>query len=172
MDRRHHPLFPPVVSRRALGSVVVALGLIAGACGGSDADDGAETSAETTSTTATTAAPVPETSAPASDDPAEFFPDVLDATATRAADGTWTFSVTLSSPYDTPEQYADAWRVVDAEGTELGFRLLTHDHANEQPFTRSQSGIEIPEGVTAVTIQGRDQANGWGGSFLDYELPA
>ena len=35
----------------------------------------------------------------------------------------------------------DAWRVLDPDGNELGVRILTHDHANEQPFTRSQGGI-------------------------------
>lgn len=162
MDRRNHPLFPDIVNRRALIAGVAALGLFASACSGSDASDAVDTT-ESAPTTAVDAA---------TDDSAEFFPDVLDATATQGADGTWTFAVTLSSPYDTPEQYADAWRVVDPDGNELGLRFLTHDHASEQPFTRSHSGIEIPEGVTTVTIQGRDQANGWGGDFLDFELPA
>ena len=178
MDRRHHPLFPHVVNRRALIAGVLALGLVASACGGSDEGDAgsaAEPSETTVTTTAETAAPTtsapPATDAPASDDSTEFFPDVLDATATQDADGTWTFAVTLSSPYDTPEQYADAWRVVDPDGNELGLRFLTHDHANEQPFTRSHSGIEIPDGVTTVTIEGRDQLNGWGGTFLEFDLP-
>ena len=93
------------------------------------------------------------------------------AEATQSDDGTWTFAVTLSSPYDSPSQYADAWRVLGPDGVELGFRLLTHHHANEQPFTRSQSGIEIPDDVTTVTVEGRDQLNGWGGESLDYDLP-
>ena len=61
---------------------------------------------------------------------------------------TWTISATLSSPYDTPERYADAWRVVGPDGTVYGERILVHDHAGEQPFTRSESGIAIPAGVT------------------------
>ena len=172
MDRRHHPLFPDILNRRALASGALALGLIAGACGGSDGEEEATEPAETTAAAATTNPPPAETSEPAPGDATVFFPDVLDATATQDGDGTWTFSVTLSSPYDTPEQYADAWRVVGPDGTELGFRLLGHDHASEQPFTRSQSGISIPEGITTVTIEGRDQANGWGGDFLEFELPS
>ena len=161
--------------RRGLVAGALVLCLLGSACSGSDAAEGvtepaeaAPTTPETTLTADTTSTTAAE---PAADDASTFFPDVLDATATQADDGTWTFSVTLSSPYDTAEQYADAWRVVDADGAELGFRLLTHDHANEQPFTRSQSGIEIPDGVTTVTIEGRDQANGWGGDFLEFELP-
>ena len=69
--------------------------------------------------------------------------------------------MTVSSPYDTPERYADAWRVVGPDGSEYGIRVLTHDHESEQPFTRSQGGIEIPGDVTIVTIEGRDLANGY-----------
>ncbi len=44
------------------------------------------------------------------------------------------------------------------------------DHANEQPFTRSLSGVEIPDDVSIVTIQGRDQVNGRGGATLEIRL--
>lgn len=100
----------------------------------------------------------------------ELFPDVIGATAERGADGLWTFSATLSSPYDTPKRYADAWRVLGPDGEVYGIRELAHDHANEQPFTRSQSGIEIPEDVTVVTVEGRDQISGWGGATVEVEL--
>ena len=109
-------------------------------------------------------------------DPAEpegaeqLFPDVVEAVATDAGDGTWRFDVTLSSPYDTPERYADAWRVLAPDGTELGVRILAHDHQNEQPFTRSLNGVEIPADVTVVTIEGRDQVSGWGGSTVEVDL--
>jgi hypothetical protein len=114
-------------------------------------------------------------SEPAAGDEAERaadprFPDVIDAVATRDTDGTWTFSVTLSSPYDSPQRYADAWRVVGADGTVYGVRALVHDHAAEQPFTRSQSAVAIPDDVESVTIEGRDLANGWGGTTLAIDL--
>ncbi len=99
------------------------------------------------------------------------FPDIIAVQATPEDGGTWRFDVTVSSPYDTPQRYADAWRVLDPDGNELGIRVLTHDHANEQPFTRSQTGISIPDEVTTVTVQGRDQANGWGGGELVVTLP-
>jgi len=100
----------------------------------------------------------------------EDFPDIVAVQATQEDSGGWRFDVTVSSPYDTPARYADAWRVLDPDGNELGIRVLTHDHANEQPFTRSQSGIQVPDGVNEVTIQGRDLANGWGGGDLVVEL--
>jgi hypothetical protein len=103
-------------------------------------------------------------------DGAQLFPDVIGAIA--SFDGTtWTFDVTISSPYDTPQRYADAWRVKGPDGTVFGERILSHDHQNEQPFTRSQSGIVIPDNIDVVTIEGRDLANGWGGVTFELTLP-
>lgn len=100
-------------------------------------------------------------------DPAEAvdpdrYPVVVAVVAEAAGTDTWRFDVTLSSPYDTPERYADAWRVLDADNTELGTRVLIHDHATEQPFTRSAT-ITIPSDLTTVFVEGRDQVNGWSG---------
>jgi len=98
------------------------------------------------------------------------FPDVIAVTADQSDDGTWRFDVTLSSPYDTPDRYADAWRILGPDGTEYGVRELAHDHANEQPFTRSLSGVEIPDEVDSVVVEGRDQVNGWGGEVAHASL--
>jgi hypothetical protein len=100
----------------------------------------------------------------------QLFPDVVEVESSRSDDGTWSFAVTLSSPYDTPERYADAWRVSGPDGTVYGIRELAHDHQNEQPFTRSLSGVEIPADVDAVTVQGRDQVSGWGGATIEHRL--
>lgn len=142
----------------------------------SSSEDSSEvTEAPDDSTAPTTEAPVAPQAVTAStvhETSTDDFPDVLAAQATPEGNGAWRFDVTLSSPYDTPQRYADAWRVVGPDGTEYGIRVLTHDHASEQPFTRSQGGIEIPADVTTVTIEGRDQANGWGGGFLTVDLTA
>lgn len=100
-----------------------------------------------------------------------LYPDVVDATATyHPESGTFSFDVTLSSPYDSPERYADAWRIVGPDGEQYGERILTHDHAAEQPFTRSLSDVTIPDGVDVVTVEGRDQRNGYGGATITVEL--
>jgi hypothetical protein len=104
--------------------------------------------------------------APVEDASEELFPDVLSVELTDAGDRTFTVAVTLSSPYDSPERYADAWRVLSDDGTVLGVRELLHDHANEQPFTRTLSGVSIPAEVDEVTVQGRDQVSGWGGATV------
>lgn len=106
-------------------------------------------------------------------DQSDRFPEVLDVVATRNdATGTWSFAVTISSPYDTPERYADGWRVLGPDGTEFGVHTLTHDHATEQPFTRTQTGVEIPTDVDEVTIEGRDLVNGFGGPTFTIDLQA
>lgn len=84
----------------------------------------------------------------------------------------WDVSVTLCSLYDTPDRYADAWRVSTPDGEVLGVRELLHDHATEQPFTRSLGDpVEVPPDVSTLVVEGRDLANGWGGATLEVELP-
>ena len=74
---------------------------------------------------------------------------------------TWQFDVTLEHGDTGWDDYADGWRVLDGNGKELGVRVLAHPHVNEQPFTRSLSGVSIPADVTEVGIQARDSVGGW-----------
>lgn len=73
----------------------------------------------------------------------------------------WTFDVTLSHGDTGWDDYADGWRIMDKAGNELGVRKLAHPHVNEQPFTRSLSGVQIPADVTEVVIQASDSVGGW-----------
>ena len=98
------------------------------------------------------------------------FPEVLAVEAAPRKNNSWRFNVTLSSPYDSRKRYADAWRVLDGEDNELGVRILGHDHANEQPFTRSKT-ITLPDNIRTVFVEGRDQDNGWSGQRFKVELP-
>jgi hypothetical protein len=102
-------------------------------------------------------------------EPDPDFPDVVDVVHERVS-GEYTFTVTLSSPYDSPERYADAFRIVGPDGTEYGVRELAHHHADEQPFTRRLDGVAIPDDVVLVIVEGRDSANGWGGETVEVEL--
>lgn len=100
------------------------------------------------------------------------FPDVVAAKVRAQGPQTFDFDVTISSPYDTPQRYADAFRVMNRRGdTVYGVRKLLHDHADEQPFTRDLYGVKIPAGVRAVVIQARDQRYGYGGKTLEVTLP-
>ncbi|KPP89641.1 MAG: hypothetical protein HLUCCA08_10065 [Rhodobacteraceae bacterium HLUCCA08] len=88
-------------------------------------------------------------------------PQITGAEAQRAGTG-WRIDVTLSHPDTGWDHYADGWRVELADGTVLGTRDLAHPHVEEQPFTRSLSGITIPEGVARVQIRARCNVDGWG----------
>lgn len=131
---------------------------------GSDAGSGSEATGESAQGAASASS-----SASGSTASAEY-PDVLAAELSGDGDS-YSLSVTMSSEYDTPERYADGWRVLDPDGNELGTWELGHDHAGEQPFTRTQTGLEIPDDVTEVTVEGRDQANGYGGATVTVEVP-
>lgn len=98
------------------------------------------------------------------------YPDVVSVDVDFESDGRYRFEVTISSPYDSPDRYADAWRILAPDGTQLAIRELLHDHGGEQPFTRSLSGVELPEGIQTVTVEGRDLENGWGGATIDVDL--
>lgn len=95
----------------------------------------------------------------------------MGATAEPTDDGRYLVSATLCSAYDTPDRYADAWRVLTPDGEVLGVRELLHDHAGEQPFTRSlRDPISVPDGVTTLVIEGRDMVNGWGGERFEVDV--
>jgi hypothetical protein len=99
------------------------------------------------------------------------YPDVLEAKVTASGGNVFDFDVTLSSPYDSPQRYADGFRVTDTAGKVFGERKLWHDHASEQPFTRDLYGVTIPAMVRRVVIQARDQRHGYGGKSVSIPLP-
>jgi hypothetical protein len=89
--------------------------------------------------------------------------DVVDVEVMRAGDGTWRFDVTVRHADTGWDHYADAWEVVAPDGTVLGTRTLLHPHVDEQPFTRSLSGVAIPDDITEVTVRAHDSVDGYGG---------
>jgi predicted dehydrogenase len=140
------------VTRPVVAVAVAALALALGGCGSSD----------TSTVEAPTATSLPERTEAGE----QQHPDVIDVVAEEESTGVFAFTVTISSPYDTPDRYADGWRVVGPDGTVYGEHTLTHDHANEQPFTRVQRGVAIPPDVDEVTVEGRDLEYGYGGSTV------
>lgn len=90
---------------------------------------------------------------------------------TAAGDGSHTFAVTISSADTGWDKYADAFEVVAPDGSVLGTRVLAHPHVEEQPFTRSLTGVEVPEGVDRVTIRARDSVVGFCGVEMTVDLP-
>jgi len=99
------------------------------------------------------------------------YPDVIAVKVHAQAPDRFDFDVTVSSPYDTEQRYADAFRVTGKDGKVYGERVLLHDHADEQPFTRDLYGVTIPAGVKSATVQARDQKFGYGGKTVEVSLP-
>lgn len=97
--------------------------------------------------------------------------DVVGVEVSRAADGTYRFDVTVRHGDEGWDHYADAWDVVAPDGTVLGTRTLLHPHENEQPFTRSLSGVVIPDGIAGVVVRARDSVHGYGGQEMRITLP-
>jgi hypothetical protein len=105
-------------------------------------------------------------SAPAFADP----PAVTGASAVAEGAG-WRFDVTLTHPDTGWDHYADAWRIETLDGTVLGERALAHPHVEEQPFTRSLSGVVLPDGLTEVVIRPRCNTDGWAEAAFTLRLP-
>ena len=95
--------------------------------------------------------------------------DKVDVTVT--GQGGYNFAVTISHQDTGWEHYADRWEIVDINGSVLGTRVLHHPHVNEQPFTRSLSGVEIPEHLNKVTVRAHDSVHGFAGKVVSVDFP-
>ena len=82
--------------------------------------------------------------------------DVLSVSVEKTGERMYRFSVKVQHGDEGWNHYADGWDVVAPDGTVLGTRVLYHPHVEEQPFTRSLSGVRIPEGIEKVTVRARD----------------
>lgn len=96
--------------------------------------------------------------------------DIVDVKA-RQSGNNWSFDVTVLHDDKGWDHYADKWDVVALDGTVLGTRVLAHPHENEQPFTRSLSGVEIPENISSVTLRAHDSVHEYGGKEMTIDLP-
>lgn len=95
---------------------------------------------------------------------------VVENVEARRSGDSWSFSVTLSHGDTGWNDYADGWRVVAEDGTELGMRVLHHPHVEEQPFTRSLSGVKIPDAMATVYVEARTNTDGWGAARFPVAL--
>ncbi len=104
-------------------------------------------------------------------EPAWAHDAVIDGATTRETASGWSFSLTLTHAETGWDDYADGWRVESDAGEVLGTRVLAHPHVNEQPFTRSLSGVVVPDGATTVWIRARTSVDGWGQERFRLDLP-
>jgi len=82
-----------------------------------------------------------------------------------------TFSVTLEHADTGWDHYANQWDVVTLDGKVLKSRVLYHPHVDEQPFTRSLSGVSIPKEIKQVKIRAKDLKHGYSKQEFLVDLP-
>ncbi len=82
-----------------------------------------------------------------------------------------TFAVTLQHEDEGWDHYANQWDVMTLDGALLGSRLLYHPHVDEQPFTRSLSGVKIPAGTKSVKIRAKDSIHGYSPEEYTVRIP-
>lgn len=97
--------------------------------------------------------------------------DVVDVAVSVAGENRYDFGVTVRHADEGWKHYADGWDVVSPDGKVLATRKLWHPHVDEQPFTRSLSGVTIPKGVKEVVIRAHDSVHGYGGAEMRVSLP-
>jgi hypothetical protein len=97
--------------------------------------------------------------------------DVLQVKVKRSGDNVYYFEVTVTHKDEGWDHYANKWDVVAPDDTILGTRTLYHPHVQEQPFTRSLSGVKIPQEIHRVTIRAHDSVHGYGGKVIIVDLP-
>ena len=98
--------------------------------------------------------------------------EIVDVKVKMTGRDTYSFDVTVRHADAGWKHYADKWDVVAPDGTVLGTRTLYHPHVDEQPFTRSISGVKIPASIEQVTIRAHDLVHGYGGKTVTVAVPA
>ena len=103
--------------------------------------------------------------------------DVIDVRAIDNGSQGWTFHVTVSHPDTGWDDYCDGWdvvgtdgKVIKVNGSDKFTRLLLHPHVEEQPFTRSQGRLHIPDFMTSVSVRAHDIVDGFGGREITLDL--
>ena len=98
--------------------------------------------------------------------------DVVDAGIKMTGKNSFYFDVTVRHADEGWSHYADKWDVVAPDGKVLGTRTLHHPHVDEQPFTRSLSGVKISESIKQVTVRAHDSVHKYGGKTVTVVVPS
>ncbi len=97
--------------------------------------------------------------------------DVIQVDTKQFNDNTYHFNVTISHKDTGWKHYVNKWDIIGKDGIVFGARTLHHPHVNEQPFTRSLSGVVIPVHIKSVTIRAHDSMHQYGGKVITVEIP-
>ena len=97
--------------------------------------------------------------------------DVIKVNVESQKKNTYVFNVTVFHKDTGWNHYANKWDIIGDNGVNYGTRVLHHPHVGEQPFTRSLSGVFIPDNVKKVSIRAHDSVHKYGGRQFTIELP-
>ena len=97
--------------------------------------------------------------------------DIVEVKVRMTGSDTFSFDVTVRHADEGWKHYADKWDVVAPDGKVLGTRILYHPHVDEQPFTRSLSGVKISDTIKEVTVRGHDSVHKYGGKTVNVAVP-
>ncbi len=97
--------------------------------------------------------------------------DVVEVKVSRSGNNSYNFTVTVLHKDTGWKHYANKWDIVDEKGTVLGTRVLYHPHVDEQPFSRSLSGVKIPIHIKSITVRAHDSVHEYGGKVVSVKLP-
>lgn len=89
--------------------------------------------------------------------------DIVGVSISQTAQGIYRFDVSVSHADTGWDHYANGYEILDLEGNVLGTRVLLHPHVNERPFTRSLSGVQIPQNMMSLRVRAMDSVHGTGG---------
>ena len=95
---------------------------------------------------------------------------VVDVKANCSESKICTFNVTLEHEDSGWKHFANKWEIYTPDNKLLAIRTLHHPHVNEQPFTRSLSGVKIPKGLNKVIIKGHDLVHRYSEDVSVYEF--
>jgi len=98
--------------------------------------------------------------------------DIVEVRVRMTGKDTYSFDVTVRHADEGWKHYAEKWDVVAPDGTVLGTRTLYHPHVDEQPFTRSLSGVKISDSIKEITVRAHDSVHGYGGKTVTMAIPA
>lgn len=97
--------------------------------------------------------------------------DVIEVEVRRIGGDTYKFDVTVRHADEGWEHFANKWEIMAPAGTILGTRVLAHPHVEEQPFTRSLSGVKIPENLAEVIVRAHDLVHEYSGKKVTVAVP-
>lgn len=95
---------------------------------------------------------------------------IIDVEANCSVTNVCSFNVTLNHKDTGWKHFANKWEIYTPTNKLIAKRILHHPHVDEQPFTRSLSGVKIPKGLDRVIIKAHDSVHGYSKDEFIYKF--